>query len=73
MKEKQKQSSTLENLPAIRFSGFFFFYRFIHQRSISIHYKNSNIVNIDALGGLIESIQMHSLQRGNEEPLCAPR
>lgn len=39
-----QQSSTLENLQAIRF------YRFIHQRGISIHYKNRNIVDIELLG-----------------------
>ena len=42
----QQSSSTLENLQAICV----FFYRFIHQRGISIHYKNRNIVDIEALG-----------------------
>lgn len=42
-KKKRTQSSTLENLHAVPF------YRFIHQRGISIHYKNRNI-DIEALG-----------------------
>lgn len=44
MQNSQRSSSTLENLQAIRFI------RFIHERGVSIRYKNRNIIDIEALG-----------------------